>query len=106
MRAGQLDRRITLEAATDAQDETGAPIEVWTPIGTVWASRRDTSGRERVHAGAETAIADAVFRIRWRAGLTAKMRLIEGDEIWDITALGESIQRRVWIDLTCTRVLP
>ena len=103
MKAGTLDRRVVIETSVETQDTTGAPVSAWSTFAAVWASRRDTTGRERVLAGAETAMADAVYRIRWLPGVTAKMRLIEGPNVWDIVALAE-LGRHVGLELTCTRV--
>ena len=105
MRAGALDRRVTIQTSTETQDNTGAVVIIWSTFATIWGNRRDTTGRERVLAGAETAIADCVWRIRWLADLEAKMRLLEGDDVWDIVAVAE-LGRREWLDLTCTRVRP
>lgn len=103
MRAGGLDRQVVIQTATETQGATGEPAVTWGTFATIWASRRDTLGRERVMAGAETAMADAVFRIRYLSGVTAKMRLVEGSDVWDIVALAE-LGRREGLDLTCTRV--
>jgi SPP1 family predicted phage head-tail adaptor len=103
IRSGNLDRRVVIQTSTESQGSTGEVTPSWSTFATVWASRRDTLGSERVRAGAETAMADAVFRIRWLSGVTAKMRLTEGSDVWDIVALAE-LGRREGLDLTCTRV--
>lgn len=105
MRAGALDRQIVIQTPTETQGATGEPSVSWGAFATVWASRRDTLGRERVLAGAETAMADCVFRIRWLSGVTAKMRVMEGADAWDIVALAE-LGRCEGLDLTCTRIRP
>ncbi len=103
IRAGTLDRRITIQTVTEGRDAMGGVTETWGVFTQCWASRRDTSGRERVQAGAETAMADAVFRLRYISGVTAKMRVLEGDDAWDIVGIGE-MGRREGLELTCTRV--
>lgn len=105
MQAGKLDRRVVIQTSAETQDAMGAPSVTWSTFATVWASRRDTRGSERVRAGAETAMADAVFRIRYLAGVTAKMRVLEGSDTWDIEAVAE-LGRREGLDLTCSRVRP
>lgn len=101
--AGRLDRVVTIQTSSETQGATGEVTPSWSAFATARASRRDTRGSERVRAGAETAMADAVFRIRYLSGVTAKMRLVEGSDVWDIIAIGE-LGRRDGLDLTCTRV--
>lgn len=102
MRAGSLDRRVVIQTVSETQDSMGAPTQTWSTFAEVWANRRDTRGSERIRAQSETAMADAVFRIRWLDGVTAKMRLVEGSDTWDIVAIAE-MGRREGLDLTCSR---
>lgn len=105
MRAGKLDRRITLQSATEARDSSGSVISTWTDVATLWAGRRDTLGSERILSGAETAVADAVFVIRWQPGVTAKLRVVdEAGDAWDIIAPPTELGRRDALELTCRRV--
>lgn len=46
VRSGQLNRRITLQRQSIAQDSYGAPILAWTDLGTFWAEIEPLSGRE------------------------------------------------------------
>lgn len=102
MRAGKLDRVITLQSRTLIKDAEGNTTEVFADLAEVRASRRDTLGSERVASGAEVATADSVFRIRWRADVDTITRLTEGDLVWDILATAE-LGRREGLDLTCRR---
>lgn len=108
MRAGRLDRRITLQVATRARDASGSWTESWANVATdpvVWAGKRDTLGSERVQSGAETATADTVFVIRWRADLTASHRVVDdAGAAWDIIAPPTELGRRDGLELTCRRV--
>lgn len=106
MRAGRLDRRITLQVVTRARDASGSWTESWANVATdpvVWAGKRDTLGSERVQSGAETSTADAVFVLRWRNDITTSHRVLEGALAWDVVALAE-LGRRDGLELTCRRV--
>lgn len=102
MRAGRLDRRVTLQRRAITRDAAGGAIEGWSSAFSCWAERRDVRGSERLEAGAVTATADAVFRIRWRAGIDATWRLMEGATGWDIEAVAE-LGRRDGLELSCRR---
>jgi SPP1 family predicted phage head-tail adaptor len=100
-----MDRRVTLQSRTVSRDATGAGIETFATLATVWAERRNMAGREQQMSGSETAMADAVYRIRWRTGIQADMRVVEGAATWDVFSVNE-IGRREGLELTCSRVRP
>ncbi len=102
MRAGRLDRRVTLQRRVITRDAAGGAIETWTSAFSCWAERRDVRGSERLEAGAEVATHEATFRIRWRAGIDATWRLVEGTVAWDVEGIAE-LGRRDGLELTCRR---
>lgn len=71
LRAGKLDREITLEFKTSGQSGSGEPTEDWVTIPpvNVWADVRPLSGREFYAAAAAQMVADEVlvFTIRFRS---------------------------------------
>ena len=50
LRAGQLNRRITLQSPVTTLDAYGVPTPGWTNVMTVWAAIEPLSGRELVNA--------------------------------------------------------
>lgn len=91
MRAGKLDRRVTLERFTSTVNEFNEPIETWAPIATVWAELVQETGREFLAQSEVTAERKAVFRIRYRAGITVRDRVIydgRAHNIVDVRELG------------------
>jgi SPP1 family predicted phage head-tail adaptor len=110
----RLDRRITLERKTTAQDALGHPVETWSdenrtpPLNQqVWANRRDMTAAERFRANQELATLTSVFTIRWRAGVTSGDHRINDDGvIFDIEGgpAEPPNTRRQWLELTCTAV--
>lgn len=66
MRAGDMDRRITIlryELAGD--DGFGNPIETYVPTEVVWAEVKQESGREFFAAAAIQSERKVVFKLRW-----------------------------------------
>lgn len=106
MRAGELDRRITLQRYSLTVDADNAPLEVWTSdAAPVWASWRRASARETL-AGAEVnAAATDVFEIRYSsdvADLNPKDRLAYQGAGYDIHSVQE-IDRREGLRISATR---
>ncbi|MER9422596.1 phage head closure protein [Mesorhizobium sp. M0317] len=75
MRAGKLDREITIEGVTTAIDEYGNTVDAWMPRATMRAQLVTASTEEfqRAYgASGETAI---VFRTRWLDSVTVADRV-------------------------------
>lgn len=98
MRTGELNRRITIQSATTAQDAFGTPVETWSTFAEVWARVRYKGGREGIDAGAVSARQTAEFRVRHRSGLNRQMRISYDGDIWIIEAIQE-IGRREGFDI-------
>ena len=105
MRAGPLDRRVTIEAPTPTQNSFGEPVEAWSELATVWARKRDVRASERFTAQQRLAQETAVFEIRFRSDVTPKMRLVEGGKVYTIDGIAE-IRRREGLEIAATAVVP
>lgn len=70
MRAGDLDRRITIQAVDYVFDEYGGFEEVWTDFATRWASFTQSGGREFFAYATIVSERKVVFRCRWVDGVT------------------------------------
>lgn len=105
MRAGDLDRRITLMRYGISYNADNEPIEGYTALATVWASWRRATARETL-AGAEiSAAASDIFEIRYSstvADLNPKDRLTYQGDDYNITAVDE-IDRRVGLRIAATK---
>ena len=95
MRAGNLDRRITLQRASVAQNGLGEEIETWADLATVWAEKIESRrlAKEQSDAGeARQALRRRTFRIRWSSGLAdlnARDRVIFDGQACDILGVTE-----------------
>lgn len=100
MRAGKLDKTITIERAATTVDQYGTPAEGWTTVATVRAQRLKLSTEEFLQAFGNTTEAVALFRIRHIDGLTVADRVTCDGEIFDVKAI-EPIGRRRGLELRC-----
>ena len=101
MQAGRLNRRVTLQAPGTATDELGQPIPGWTDVATLWADIRLKSGLESIKAGAPVSVVQASIRVRYRAGVTAGMRLVHNLQAYNIVAVMPGVGGREYVDLVC-----
>lgn len=106
MRAGELDRRITIETPTDVRDAEAAISQTWAafvPVGgaalvDIPAKVIPRRGTERFAAAQINVEFDTTFRIRYVAGITAKMRIQYDGVTYDIQYPAE-LGRREGLDL-------
>lgn len=105
MSAG-MDKRVTLQVKGSGQDATGAVIDGWQNFitggdGKLWASINDLTGRQYVAAKAGQNAVSTTIRIRKRAGVVPTMRVLHGDDVYDIEAVLEKDGE--WMDLMCVK---
>lgn len=102
IRAGRLDRRITLQEVQTVPDGYGFTT-AWVDTSSLWAERTDQGGEEFMAVGMQLNRARAVFRIRWREGVDATMRVRSDETSFAIVAINE-IGRREGLELMCEAV--
>lgn len=69
MRAGTIDRKITIQRKTSDTSNSGEPIETWSDLSTRWASIRPLTGTERLSGENLVAKEQVEFRTRWSAAI-------------------------------------
>lgn len=89
MRAGRLNRRITIQQVTETQDTYNAITRTWATYKTVWAEVVPKSGREYLNQAETVTQSDVLFRIRFITGVTTKMRISYDSNIYDIQSISE-----------------
>lgn len=105
MRAGKLRHRVTIQqrtAASPTNYPSGEKDASWTTYLTVWASVEPLSGRELFAAQQVTSDVNVRIRMRYRDGVTAKMRVSFNSKIYDIVAVINREERNVELELLCT----
>lgn len=98
---GRLNRRCVIQTPSEVPDELGQPIPGWVDVATVWADIRMKSGIEAIKAGAPVSTVQASIRIRYRAGVTAGMRVVHNLVAYNIQAVMPDVSGREFLDLAC-----
>lgn len=102
MRAGELDRRITLMQYGISYNADNEPIEGFTPLATVWASAKPVSDGEKVRAAEVGATITMRFQIRYSstvAVLNPKDCLVYQGKVHDISGVKE-LGRREGLEIS------
>ena len=97
MQAGRLTQRVRIEQPVVTRNTLGEEVLSWTTLADVWAEVRPLSTRELVTLRAEYAEVTTMITIRYRAGITAKMRVLHAGAVYRIeppAPLGEESARR------------
>lgn len=101
MDPGRMDRRIELQAETETSDGMGGWIVETTTFATVWASVKQSGGREYLHADRIIDERRAVFTVHWRGDITTETTVLWDGDTWDVHEVRE-IGRRAGLELHCT----
>lgn len=91
MFAGQLDKRLTWQRATQSKDAKGGVVETWSTLFETWCCRLEDRGRESV-VSAETQDTQRVtLQLRWRPDFELKTtdRFQHAGRTWRIVSLAE-----------------
>src|SRR5579872_483900 len=101
MRAGKMDRRITIDQASTVVDDNGTPQETWTTFAACWAEllQRSTAEFMQKDMGEDTHIVVA-FRVRWIDGVGLANRVTYNGVQYRLTDIKE-IGRREALELRC-----
>lgn len=93
--AGERDKLVTIEALTDATDDSGFPTETPTTLGTAWMEKIDVSGTEEFKAGQLSAPYNTRFRMDYQSNMDPDLidvpktrRLVYRGRRYDIASAG------------------
>lgn len=75
--------------------------QVWGDVATLWAAVEPLRGREFFAAKELNADITLRIRVRYRDGITPKMRLVDGDHIYLIQAVINPEMRGIELQLMC-----
>lgn len=106
MRAGRLDKLITIQRFTNTVDDYGTPIETWADVATLRAQIVQASTEEFIRgygASEETAI---IFRTRYLDGVTNADRIKYGPEPHLNIKEVKEIGRRNGLEIRCVGLKP
>jgi SPP1 family predicted phage head-tail adaptor len=89
MKAGKLDRRITIQVKTATRDNFGAEIIAYNTLATVWAEVLPISGREYFTASQFVPEAQFRMRIRFREDFDETAQILYDGTVYDILYIAE-----------------
>lgn len=89
MQTGRLRERITIQQESITRDSSGEQLIAWTTVATVWARVTPGASSERFLASAGQRVAEVTHTIhlRYRAGITPKMRVSWENRILEIISV-------------------
>lgn len=105
MRAGKLDRRITLRTKSTTKNSFGEDVVTWTDIGTAWAHWMPKGGAERWASQVMLDSADGMFEIRHRTDLDALDQIVFEGKEYRIIGEPAEIGRRDGLLIQVSRVV-
>lgn len=96
MRAGLLDRKVTVQSRTVTQDANyGSEVSTWGTFATAWCRFDESGGAELERNNREFTARNATVHMRFISGVNADMRLSEPDgSIWQIISVSNKGRRK------------
>lgn len=96
MRAGLLDRKVTVQSRTVSQDaDYGSEVSTWGTFATAWCRFDERGGAEQERNNREFTARNATVNMRFISGVNADMRLLEPDgSLWQILNVSLKGRRR------------
>lgn len=89
MRAGRLDRRITIQSKTEVIDVYGQRTLTWATFLTVWSDPIEMLGGEQTQDNNRSTKRMVDFRVRWNSTITNEMRILWENEFYKIEDIKE-----------------
>ncbi|HMR01767.1 MAG TPA: phage head closure protein [Candidatus Competibacter phosphatis] len=105
MQTGRLRERLTIQQETVTRDDSGEELKSWSTLATVWGQVTPGASSERFLASAGQRVAEVTHtaRIRYRTGITPKMRIVwESTRILEILSVVDPDGRNSRTVLLCS----
>lgn len=103
METGSLNRKITIQQRTHAQDAAGQPIETWIDVAKPWAWVKTQTGmgslRNDQAGSVSISLVAYSFRIWYRPSITDDMRVVYGGMNFDIKQVRHDLAGHEWTDI-------
>jgi len=101
---GAYSCHCRLQRRGTGRDANGQPVAAWEDVAEVWANIKGQTGMgtiTRMQENVPASVEKYSIRIRYREGVTSAMRVLYGDQVFDIRQVRMDFERRVWTDLIC-----
>ncbi|QWE17311.1 phage head closure protein [Polynucleobacter sp. AP-Nino-20-G2] len=105
MQAALLRKRLIIQSRSQVQDDYGQPLTAWVDVETVWGAVEPVSGRESISADAMQSSVTYQVVMRYRPGITAKMRIKYDNRFFDIQDVIDENERHRMLTLLCVEGL-
>lgn len=86
MNPARLNKRLELQKRVSGKGGYGQRKESWVKVKSVWAELKPKSADESVKSSAEVSEITHEIKIRYRKGVTARMRFVGKGRTFDIVA--------------------
>jgi SPP1 family predicted phage head-tail adaptor len=107
MRAGKLDRLVSLQHRVLTRNTVGEQVVSYTAYASVWAGKKDLRGREYFAAKQVNPELQATWTIRWRGDVLATDQLVDDSgSVFALVSPPAEIGRREGLDLLCKAATP
>ena len=103
MKAGKLDRRLSVKTSTFAQDAAGQPVATETTLATIWAHKMEQRPSEVFNAGSDKVLEQIIFQVRYRTDITTSMVVVYKTNRFEIKGITE-VGRNNRMNLICERM--
>lgn len=97
-----LRHRITLQNRLATNDGFGQETQRWLDVLSCRASVEPAPRQEQVSGEAQISARTHIVTIRYRPGITARMRIIYGSRILEVGSVIDLDERHFWLQLDCT----
>lgn len=100
-RIGAMRHRVTIERPVRTPDEAGGANISWDAVATVWAEIQPKNGREVFESDQLGGRVTHDIRMRFRTGVTPKMRIFHDGRVFDIRLVANIGERGEWLICSC-----
>lgn len=101
MDPGKLNRRVEVQQRTAGTDAIGQPLTTFAKVADEWVRIIPRAGKEAVQANARTSTVPVTVRMRYRAYVSAGMRIVEPGAVYEILAVPPRDSGWQYMDLQC-----
>lgn len=101
VKVGRMDRRVTLQDRSVSPSSFGEPVPAWVDVAELWAAIEPLGSSEIWRAQAAESDATHRVTIRYRAGVTSRMRLIYGSRTFEIDSVANEGEKDRVLTLVC-----
>ena len=102
MRAGRLRHRVVIQEPDNCVDAYGGPSHGWSDVARVFADIRPVRGQERLETLQVSADVTHTVIMRYRSGVTPKMRIRYGTRLLNVISVLNVGERNKQLELLCS----